>query len=165
MLDQFPIHPNITIRHAQQNDLRKLEWFGLLTPFRDHIERAYARAQQGDMIFLVADLNAFPVGQVWVEIQSDSGLMMALRVLEPLRNMGIGTRLIRAAEHALIERGLHTSEIHVALNNPGAKRLYERLGYRVLQEKHLQWEYTSPGGTPQQVEEQVWLMQKTLETP
>lgn len=163
MLDQFPIHPNIIIRHAQQNDLRRLEWFGLLTPFRDHIERAYHRAQQGDMIFLVADLNSFPVGQVWVEIQADSGLMVALRVLEPLQNMGIGTRLIHTAERALIEHGLRTAEIHVTLNNPGAKRLYERLGYNVVKDKISRWSYTPPDGEPQQVEDHVWVLRKALE--
>lgn len=163
MLDQFPIHSDVTIRHAIQTDLRKLEWFGLLTPFRDHIERAYHRAQQGEMIFLVADLNSFPVGQVWVEIQADCGLMMALRVLEPLQNMGIGTRLIHTAERALIERGLHTAEIHVTLNNPGAMRLYERHGYSVTGDKISRWSYTPPDGEPQQVEDHVWVLRKTLE--
>jgi GNAT superfamily N-acetyltransferase len=165
VLDQFPIHPSIAIRHVQQNDLHKLEWFGLLSPFRDHIERTYARAEQGKMIFLVADLNDFPVGQVWVEIQEGIGLMMALRVLEPLRNMGIGTRLIHAAEYAQIERGFHTAEINVTFNNSDAKRLYERSGYRVIQDKIVRWEYTPPGGDAQQVEEQVWVLRKTLETP
>jgi ribosomal protein S18 acetylase RimI-like enzyme len=163
VLDQFSIQANILIRHAQQNDLRKLEWFGLLTPFRDHIERAYTRAERGEMHFLVADLNNFPVGQVWVELQDGVGLMMALRVLEPLRHMGIGTRLIHAAEHALTEHGLHTAEIHVTLNNPNAKRLYERLGYNVLQTKVNSWEYTPPNGNPQKIEEHVWVLQKTLE--
>jgi ribosomal protein S18 acetylase RimI-like enzyme len=163
VLDQFPIQPDIIIRHAQQTDLRKLEWFGLLTPVRDHIENAYARAQQGNIIFLVADLNGFPIGQVWVEIHESAGLIQALRVLKPLQNMGIGTRLIYAVERALVERELHTAEIHVELNNPDAKRLYERLGYSVIGDKILRWSYTRPDGEPQQVEDHVWVLRKMLE--
>lgn len=165
MLDQFPIHPAITIRHARQDDLRKLEWFGLLTPVRDHIERAYHRAQQGNMIFLVADMNGFPIGQVWIEIHAREGigLMQALRVLEPLRNLGIGTRLIFAAERVLIERGLYRAEINVTFDNTHAKRLYERLGYRVIHDRIVRWEYTPPNGDPQEVTEQVWVLRKTLE--
>lgn len=166
MLDHFPIQPAISIRHTRQADLRKLEWFGLLTPFRDHIESAYARSQQGEMIFLVADLNGFPIGQVWVVIQAQDGigLIQALRVLEPLRNMGIGTRLIRAAEQAMHARGLHMVEIHVTFDNPAAKRLYEKAGYHVIGHKISHWSYAPPGEDVKHVEEQVWILRKQLET-
>ncbi len=164
MLDQFAIQPDIIIRYARQDDLRKLEWFGLLTPARDHIERAYARAQQGEVIFLIADLNGFPIGQVWVVIQAaeNTGLIQALRVLQPLQNMGIGTRLIHASEQAMIERGLQMAEINVTRNNPGAKRLYERVGYHLIGDKIVYWSYTPPGGDPQQVEDHVWVLRKDL---
>lgn len=165
MLDQFSIRPDINIRHARQDDLRKLEWFGLLTPAREHIERAYARAKQGEMLFLVADLNNFPVGQAWVVIHAGQrmGTIQALRVLQPLQNLGIGTRLIQAAEYAMIERGLRTAEIAVGLNNPSAKRLYERLGYRVIQDRIDRWSFTPPGEALQHVEDHNWILHKTLE--
>jgi hypothetical protein len=68
VLDRLPVSLDVTIRYAWRDDLRKLEWFGLLTPFRDIIERAYARAERDEAAFLVADLNSFPVGQVWVDL-------------------------------------------------------------------------------------------------
>jgi ribosomal protein S18 acetylase RimI-like enzyme len=166
MIERFHIQVDITIRPARREDLRKLEWFGLLTPFRDVIERAYTRAEQGDLAFLVADLNGFPVGQVWVDLTQWAaegiGVIWALRVLEPLQGLGMGTRLIAAAEQIMRQRGLQTAEIGVALDNTGARRLYERLGYEILRQHTEQWQYTTPDGETHAVAEPEWILRKPL---
>lgn len=167
MFDSFSIHTHVTIRHARRDDLRKLEWFGLFSPFRDITERAYARAEQGEIAFLVAELNSFPVGQVWVDLVklagAGVGIIWALRVLQPLQNLGIGTRLIRAAEQTIRDHGLPAAEIGVSVQNQSAKRLYERLGYIIQRDNIERWSYTTPDGDTQQVEEHGWILRKRLE--
>ncbi|MAS32759.1 MAG: GNAT family N-acetyltransferase [Anaerolineaceae bacterium] len=168
MQNQFSIQVDVVIRHATPEDLRGLEWFGLLTPFRETIERAYDRAQKGEIIFLVATFNDFPIGQVWVDVtklaEDGVGIIWALRVMEPFQNFGIGTRLIQAAEQAIVERDLHTAEIGVSFTNLKAKRLYERLGYQVVRDHIERWSYTSPEGETQQMQEREWVLRKALES-
>ena len=50
-------------------------------------------------------------------------------MLPCLRGQGIGARLLRAAEQALQARGFRWALLGVQADNPGARRLYERLGY------------------------------------
>ncbi len=168
MFNNLPIHTHVTIRPAEHADLRKLEWFGLFTPFRDITEHAYARAEQGEIAFLVAELNSFPVGQVWVDFVKFAGegvgIIWALRVLEPLQNLGIGTHLIRAAEQTIRDHGLPAAEIGVSVQNQSAKRLYERLGYTVQRDHIERWSYTTPDGDTRHVEEHEWILRKRLES-
>ena len=52
-----------------------------------------------------------------------------LEVLESFQGCGIGTALIHAAEAAARELGYEPIALGVGLDNPKARRLYERLGY------------------------------------
>ncbi len=53
-----------------------------------------------------------------------------LSVHEVLQGLGIGTRLIRALERRIVQSGRSTARIHVEHDNPRARMLYRRLGYR-----------------------------------
>jgi mycothiol synthase len=55
-----------------------------------------------------------------------------IEVAEGSRSRGYGSRMIAAGEADLVERGVRRIGLHVFGDNPGARRLYERLGYRVL---------------------------------
>jgi ribosomal protein S18 acetylase RimI-like enzyme len=44
--------------------------------------------------------------------------------------MGVGTALVRAAERSICAHGFRQSGLGVEIDNGGATRLYERLGYR-----------------------------------
>ncbi|MEO7073166.1 MAG: N-acetyltransferase [Rhodanobacter sp.] len=46
------------------------------------------------------------------------------------RGKGVGTALLRAAEHAARRRACHALRLEVNVRNAKAMRLYERLGYR-----------------------------------
>ncbi len=166
MLDTFSITLNVTIRPATRDDLRPLEWFGSLTPFRQTIEIAFERAEQGEVVFLVAEANNFPVGQVWVDLvklaNEGVGIIWAFRVLTTMRNLGIGTRLIQNAEQVIAAHGLNIAELGVEHSNPNARRLYERLGYRVVESKLECWNYNTPEGEQHFVEEYEWIMRKQL---
>lgn len=156
----------LIIRSCQSTDLANLEWFGLLTEYRQPITDAFRRFQNGEVLMLVAEANQFPVGQVWVDLtkrrEESIGLLWALRVLIPFQNLGIGTALITSAEEQLKAMGFRTSELAVEKDNPAARRLYERLGYRIVREDIETWEYTPPGGTTVHVTNNEWIMHKPL---
>ena len=82
--------------------------------------------------------------------------------LPPLQNLGIGTRLIAAVEDLLQKRGYKIVELGVEKDNPDAKRLYERLGYRLLRDNLEKWEIVTPDGQTVQEQADEWIMQKAL---
>ena len=58
--------------------------------------------------------------------------------------------------------GFHLATIAVERENVGARRLYERLGFRAIREQHRAWSYVDPDGETQQVEVDEVLLRKTL---
>src|SRR3712207_4978504 len=136
----FDVTAHMIIRSIRAEDLPKLEWFGAFAHFRDLYQRTWHDHQAGRRLMLVADLNSFPVGQVWVDCTpSDYAYLYALRVMEPLQGLGIGTRLIASAE--ALARGHYYRQIQLAVEktNIGARRLYERLGYQVFSQRVDVW--------------------------
>ena len=83
-------------------------------------------------------------------------------MLPPLQNLGIGTRLILAAEDILKSHGFRFAEIGAEKDNPGAKRLYERLGYQVTRDNLEGWDVTTPEGNVVHEIADEWIMQKSL---
>lgn len=149
-MQSFTVSLPIIIRPCQCQDLQGLEWFGLLSRYRNLIGETLEKHQKGQVVMLVAESNRFPIGQVWIDLEkkrADSiGILYALRVLAPLQNAGIGSRLIGTAENLLLERGYRTVEIGVEKDNPPAKRFYERLGYQMIGENLEEWEVQTPDG-------------------
>jgi ribosomal-protein-alanine N-acetyltransferase len=72
--------------------------------------------------FLVLDMKGAFVGYIQI-----------VCVAPPFRNRGIGTRLIQFAEERIF-RDAPNAFLCVSSFNPDARRLYERLGYRVVGE-------------------------------
>jgi ribosomal protein S18 acetylase RimI-like enzyme len=162
---------DVTIRSARREDLPRLEWFGLYTHYRRMFLRTFEEQLQGQRLMLVADHNHYPIGQVFIHLPDAQpalrrprrrGYLYALRVLEPFQGHGLGTHLILAAEAILQERGYQWVVIAVAKDNPGARRLYERLGYTVFSEDPGQWHYTDHLGNVRHVDEPSWMLQKAL---
>ena len=166
MFEQRHLSIDVTIRLCEQKDLLDLEWFGLFSDLRNLYDSAYERHVKGENIMLVAEVNHFPVGQVWIDLtklKNDSiGVLWALRVLPPLQNLGIGTSLIRSAESLLSGHGYNIAELGVAKDNNGAKRLYERLGYRVVGDNIEKWDYITLKGETVHVVEHEWILRKPL---
>src|SRR6188508_3179209 len=102
MKTRFSLELELKIRHCARQDLPQLEWFGLYTEHRQLIDEAFRRQQAGEVVMLVADLDGFPVGQAWLDLSAQAadsvGVIWAVRVFPLLRNHGIGTRLMLAAE-------------------------------------------------------------------
>ena len=99
-----------------------------------------ARQRDGRGVLLVAWLDGRPVGDVFLECgPADEPevrehlpgvpLLVHLEVLGQLQRRGIGTALVRAGEQTARRLGHHRLAMGVGVDNPAARRLYERLGY------------------------------------
>lgn len=88
----------------------------------------------GDVVALLAGKPAAGLAlltlrpNVWYD--GPVGLLDELYVIPPLRGHGTGTPLLRAAEDVVRSRGGHLLEITVDGDDAGARRFYERHGYR-----------------------------------
>jgi GNAT superfamily N-acetyltransferase len=96
--------------------------------------------EEGDGVLLVAWLDGRPVGDVFLarhearEPEVRRWLpgvprLVHLEVDGRLWRRGIGTALIRAGEDHARRLGHRRLALGVGVDNPGARRLYERLGY------------------------------------
>ena len=157
------------VRDVRATDLPLLEWFGSYAQMRRMEEDNYRDVQAGAKLWLVAEVNAFPVGHLKVNLRvqdpvrgNPRGYIFALRVLDPFQGLGLGTMLIRSAERALRARGFRYASIAVAKDNPRARRLYERLGYSIYREETGRWQYVDLQGRLRRMEEPEYLMDKPL---
>ncbi|MGO2608707.1 GNAT family N-acetyltransferase [Brachybacterium sp. AOP3-A1-3] len=83
-------------------------------------------AHEGSSVFLLAVVDGSPLGVAELR----PGRIAEIRnvgVLPPARGRGIGTDLMHAAEKRCAPAT--AVRLRVGLDNPGARRLYERLGY------------------------------------
>ena len=134
------------VRPAREEDLQPLEWHGG-HDLRSFYEEVWEKHGQQELLYLVADFNDFPIGQVLViwsgkPSHPDFPDVQSLRVHPAFRGMGIGSRLIEAAEDCARERGHSRLGLSVSVENPKAHRLYERCGYARRGEPYLdEWSY------------------------
>ncbi len=161
----------ITLRIATRADLSKLEWYGQYAHYRQLFRRTFRDQQAGKRLMLVAASHDFPIGMVFIQFQSSErkvadgctrAYLYSLRVMEMFRGKGIGTRLIQEAEGLIQDRDFQWATIAVAKDNHNARRLYERLGYRIFRDDPGQWSYLDYRGQVRNVNEPCWLLQKNL---
>lgn len=164
--ERFTALVEVTVRPCTAADLPNLEWFGAFTHHRAIIAEAFALQTAGQVLMLVADVRGFPVGQIWLDLRpreiSDLPMAWALRVMEPFRGLGIGARLMAAVEAAAADCGYDRIELGVEKDNPGARALYERLGWGVTGERRESYSYLTPEGLAATHLLDEWVMQKTL---
>ena len=157
----------VVIRTARKEDVPRLEWYGQFAHFRNLFQRAYRDQQLGIRLMLVADCNGFPIGHVFIlfmddEAENRQAYLYSLRVMEMFHAQGIGTRLMLEAEAQIAVRGYDEVSIAVAKTNHTARRLYERLGYKVFTDDAGEWSYTDHLGKVRHVKEPCWLLHKTV---
>lgn len=90
-------------------------------------EQFFERQQAGEIVYLVGWLDGAPVG-TGVLTWGEQPELKNLHVREAFRGNGVGGAIVAAAEELAADAGLLV--IGVGVDNPGARRLYERLGYR-----------------------------------
>ena len=116
---------------------------------------------------LVAESNCNVVGTVSLSghgFQIPGSLrMFALDVGPAYRRQGIGTILMEYVEGRARREGYGKVNLEVALDNGGAIRLYERLGYICRGEPFTdRWTLLTEDGSREDVEERSWVMVKEL---
>ena len=162
--------PRITIRRVEQSDIEELA--SALGPgvsvqqirhrWQDHCgghRDMLVAVQDGDVTGTVSTTgHRFQI--------PDSLRMFALDVGPAFRRQGVGTALIKAVEEKARRDGLGRVNLEVAIDNTGALRLYQGLGYNRLGEPVLDcWERLSDDGSRKKVEEYSWVMVKDIGTP
>jgi len=150
VFDRISLSLEFVIRECTEHDLPQLEWLGSLSSHRAFMRRQFTRHLRGVNVMLVADLAGYPVGQVWVDLEqwanSGGALIWALRVIDPLRNFGLGTKLLAAAEGVAEDAGRLFVELGVEKANERGRALYERLGYVAVGEELCEEDYVAPDG-------------------
>ena len=169
--ETFDVDLNVTIRPAIKSDIPKLEWHGEYVHFRKMFERAYEEQIRERRLILIAEVDQFPIGHIFIQFVSNNAqiadgqeraYLYSFRVMEYFRGKGIGTRILHEAHTLLMKRGFRTAVIAVAKGNTGARRLYEREGYRVYAQDPGRWQYTDHKGIVHHVQEPCWLLRKSL---
>lgn len=161
----------VVIRPLREADLPALEWDGVYEKYRKVFRQSFVDAERGQRILLVAVAGAEIVGQVFIQLSSSEtryadgavrGYLYALRVRPAWQGQGLGTRLLAAAEEALLALGFGVAVIAAGKDNPRAFQLYQRLGYRTFDEDPGVWYFTDVNGERQTMEEPCWIMEKHL---
>lgn len=165
----------VALRQATRADLPALEWEGEYVHFRRVYARVFERAQHGEAVLWVAEGEPGTLlGQLFVLLRSEADPTVAdgrqrafihsFRVRPELRGRGLGSRLLNTAQRDLRERGYQWVYLHVARDNPGALRLYERHGYQRIAPVNGEWEYEDHLGQMRRVHEPGWRLAKSLLT-
>jgi len=128
-----------------------------------HRERL-GKQDAGKAIYLIAWCRNFPVGHVLLEWSGTTDEPMQsqlvhcpnledLYVIPQYRSKGVGTYLLQEAEARAQQGGYHRIGLGVGVDNSGARRLYQHLGY----EGGYFGEYKSRGSyIDQEGKEQNW---------
>jgi ribosomal protein S18 acetylase RimI-like enzyme len=161
----------VVFRPAERDDLPKLEWYGKYTHFRQVFQRTYEEQLRGQRLMLLADVNGFPIGQIFIQLENYEDLWLdmrkraylySLRVMDAFQRQGLGSALLREAEILLRAQRYDSVSIAAAKDNPGARRLYERHAFRVIAEDAGRWSYVDHKGLTHYVNEPCWILEKFL---
>jgi len=164
--------PNLNIRLIRKSDLPALEWEGEFSHFRRLFAEAYQSAMLGRAVLWLAEIEGLElIGQLFVQLSSGRpeladgsyrAYIYGFRIKPSYRGQGVGSRLLEVAEADLIERSYSRVTLNVGRDNPDARRLYERSGYKVVAAEPGRWFYLDQYGKRREVHEPSWRMEKTL---
>lgn len=84
-----------------------------------------------------------PIGRLYLHDSPEGRLVVDISLLQPWRGRGLGTALLRQVQIQTRRSGLTRTWLHVEARNVGATRLYERLGFRIIDrgETHRRMEW------------------------
>lgn len=168
----------IKVRQLVREDLPELEWGGEFAHFRRLYADIFQSTCKGNAVMWVAEISKSEsethsclIGQLFVQLNSErrelaDGIRRAyiygFRIQRPYRGFGLGTRMMQIAERDVTQRGFQFVTLNVNRDNISARRLYERLGYRIVAAEPGEWSYVDENGQRQEVHEPAWRMEKRL---
>jgi ribosomal protein S18 acetylase RimI-like enzyme len=157
----------IRLRFLQESDLPLLEWHGG-ADLRSFYQKEWTKHQGESVMVVVADFNGFPIAQAaihWLGKPTHPHIpdIQSVRVMDVFQGQGIGSHLLEQCEKIVRAEKHPQVSLAVALENKGARRLYERLGYRVTGTPYDDtWSYIDAHGQTVEVSELVTDMMKDL---
>jgi GNAT superfamily N-acetyltransferase len=160
-------HTEIQLRLLREADLLKLEWHGG-ADLRSFYQKQWKHHQAKNVLVIVADFNQFPIAQAaihWLGKPTHPHIpdIQSVRVMDAFQGQGIGSRLLEMCESIVRAQDHPRVSLAVALENHGARRLYERLNYRVTGTPYEdKWSYIDAKGQTIEVSELVTDMMKDL---
>jgi ribosomal protein S18 acetylase RimI-like enzyme len=93
------------------------------------------RARYPDARFEIVMLDGVPAGRLVRAVAGGALHLVEVAVTPSLRGRGIGTALLRALMEEARSAALSV-RLQVAADNPGAERLYRRLGFSIVRRDH-----------------------------
>ncbi len=105
--------------------------------FQFGAQHDYYREQFPDASFDVVLVDDAAAGRLYVDRRQDEIRLIDVALLPEFRRRGIGGRLMSRVLDEARAAGLPV-QIHVEQNNP-AMRLYDRLGFRRVEEQGVYW--------------------------
>lgn len=150
------------IRTCSEADLAKLH---AIFPCSSHSQR-FNNQLAGAVEYLIAWVNDEPAGYFllhWQGQQIHGAPEVSSGMVRPdFRSRGIGSALIAECENLAGQRGANQICLLVSHDNPRARCLYERLGYRLLKDVTIEYNSTHAAGKAQQFQDKCALLIKGL---
>jgi ribosomal protein S18 acetylase RimI-like enzyme len=147
-----------------EGDLSSLAWSGTCLHLFS-VRQALARVPAGEVEYLVVRApGGQPIAKVGIDYAATpgAGTLWQMATTHQLQSRGIGTHLITVAERRIRERGLSVAQLEVEDDNPRARALYERLGYREAGRRSASWEVEDADGNVLLYETELVVLRKEL---
>lgn len=136
----------VVFRDLLPSDIQELSWSGGPRHLEYLLDALNKGKDKFEFVCAVIDDSVIGYGGIDFEKNTKGGYLTMFVIKEQYRSMGIGTKLFNEAHKRIRQRGLSLSELSVEKKNPDAKRLYERMGYKVIRQSVEQWEQDTADG-------------------
>lgn len=162
--ERFPEGFLVELRLANLNNLDDLLQVRKEKLRKLHTKRVSLQKQKKGF-YLLAFVEKELVGYVYISLTGtekyhSSPVLQDLYVKIDLREQGIGSKIIRAAEEFLMEQGYTKVSLDVETKNKWIKNIYEKLGFKKVSGPHLQrWTEVDSG---KEVKVETWYLEKSL---
>lgn len=155
---------SLVVNDLQRADLPDLVWAGDAAHLRSINEKllAVGRGEADYLAVRAPDGAPLAVGLIDYLFSEDVAEIGQLSVQPLLQGMGLGTRLITAAEVRIRDRGKQWAIMGVEIDHDRARKLYERLGYTLYARKPDSWYEDDGQGGVRLYETEVLLLRKPL---
>jgi ribosomal protein S18 acetylase RimI-like enzyme len=106
---------------------------------QNEAQHRHYREVHPDADWLIVEQAGEPIGRLYLDEREDEVRLIDISLLPVCRGAGLGTALIAGLMDHGRGRGKAVS-LHVAKNNPAARRLYWRLGFRRIADEGALYE-------------------------